>query len=62
MRAAYDDAAIGRSFDALNGIFVAEVPSIQIFVWRGGYAMSDALRGYHPNVLSSFDDMLDVDI
>jgi len=62
MRAAYDDAAIGRSFDALNEIFIAEVPSIQLFVWRGGYAMSDALRGYHPNVLSSFDDMLDVDI
>jgi ABC-type transport system substrate-binding protein len=62
MRVAYDDATIRQAFAQLNGIFVDEAASIQLFVWRGGYAMSDRLRGYHPNALSSFDDMLDVDI
>ena len=62
MRAAYDDAAIDRAFKGINRRFIAEVPSIQLFVWRGGYAMTDRLRGYFPNVLSSFDDMHDVDI
>ncbi len=62
MRSAYDDTSIDRPFRRLNAIFVDEIPSIQLFVWRGGYAMSDRLRGYHPNVLTSFDDMLNVDL
>ena len=43
-------------------LFIDDVASIQLFVWRGGYAMTDKLRGYHPNVLTSFDEMLDVDL
>lgn len=62
MRGAYDDAAIARASSAINRVFIDEVPSIQLFVWRGGYAMTQRLRGYQPNVLSSFDEMLDVDI
>jgi hypothetical protein len=60
--APYDDAAIQRAFVQLNRLFINEAESIQLFVWRGGYAMSDRLRDYHPNVLSSFDDMQHVDI
>ena len=62
MRAAYDDAAIARAYRGIDRIFRDEVPSVQLFVWKGGYAQRDGLHGYHPNVLSSFDDMLDVDI
>lgn len=62
MRRAYDTATIERSYAAINRLFVDEAESIQLFVWRGGYAMSDRLRNYRPNVVSSFDDMLDVDI
>jgi peptide/nickel transport system substrate-binding protein len=62
MRAAYDEPTIERSYAAINRLFIDEVESIQLFVWRGGYAMSDRLRDYHPNLVSSFDDMLNVDI
>jgi peptide/nickel transport system substrate-binding protein len=62
MRQAYDEPAIDRAYDALDAIFIDEVPSIQLFVWRGGYAMSQRVHGYAPNALSSFDDMRDVDV
>jgi peptide/nickel transport system substrate-binding protein len=62
MRRAYDEPAIDRAFTDIDRLFVQDVPSIQLFVWRGGYAMSTRLRGYHPNILTSFDEMLDVDI
>ena len=62
MRASYDDATLSRAFANLNRRFVAEVPSIQLFVWKGSYATSDRVRGYRPNLLTSFDDMMNVDI
>jgi peptide/nickel transport system substrate-binding protein len=62
MRRAYDDAAIAQSYAAIDRLFIDEAESIQLFVWRGGYAMSNQLRGYEPNVVSSFDGMRDVDI
>jgi ABC-type transport system substrate-binding protein len=62
MRRAFDTATIERAYAAVNRLFVDQAESIQLFVWRGGYATSDRLRNYHPNVVSSFDDMLDVDI
>ena len=62
MRGAYDDAAIKRASVDIDRLFRTDVPSIQLFVWRGGYAKSNRLRGYEPNILSSFDDMLNVDI
>ncbi len=62
MREAYDTATIEHAYTGINRLFIDDVASIQLFVWRGGYAMSDRLRGYHPNAVSSFDDMLNVDI
>jgi ABC-type transport system substrate-binding protein len=62
MRRAYDDQSIQRAFAQIDRLFIDQAPSIQLFVWRGGYAVSDKLRGYHPNVVSSFDDRLGVDI
>jgi peptide/nickel transport system substrate-binding protein len=62
MRRAYDAASIEAAFRGVNRLFVDQVDSVQLFVWRSGYAMSDRLRGYHPNVMSSFDDMIGVDI
>jgi len=62
MRASYDPAEIARAFRALDAIFIDEVPSIQLFVWKGNRAQSDRLRGYQDNLLTSFDGMRDVDI
>ena len=62
IRAAYDRATILRSFDALDRIFIDEAPSIQLFVWTGSYAESRRLRRYDDNVLTAFDDMMNVDI
>jgi peptide/nickel transport system substrate-binding protein len=62
MRASYDEAEIARAFRRLNAIFVDEVPSIQLFVWKGARAQSDRLRGYQDNLLTSFDGMTGVDI
>jgi len=62
MRASYDPAEIARAFRALDAIFIEEVPSIQLFVWKGNRAQSDRLRGYQDNLLTSFDGMRDVDI
>jgi ABC-type transport system substrate-binding protein len=62
MRGSYDRAGILRAFRKLDAIFVDEAPSIQLFVWRGNVLESERLRGYHDNILTSFDEMMDVDI
>jgi peptide/nickel transport system substrate-binding protein len=62
MRGSYERAEILRSFRKLDAIFVDEAPSIQLFVWRGNVLANDRLRGYHDNILTSFDEMMDVDI
>jgi peptide/nickel transport system substrate-binding protein len=62
MRASYDAAGIDRDFRKLDAIFIDEVPSLQLFVWEGGFAESTRLKGYDDNLLTSFDNMRDVDI
>jgi peptide/nickel transport system substrate-binding protein len=59
MRGSYDAAEIARDFARLDDIFVRDVPSIQLFVWKSSYARNDRLRGYDDNVLTQFDDVLD---
>jgi peptide/nickel transport system substrate-binding protein len=61
MRASYDASEVAAAFARLNRLFVADVPSIQLFVWKGTYARSDRLTGYRDNLLTSFDTMLDAD-
>ncbi len=62
MRGSYGDGEIAGAFRKLDNIFREEVPSIQLFVWEGGFAESDRLTGYDDNLLTSFDEMLNVDI
>ena len=61
MRGSYDRAVVSRAFAQVNRLFVAQVPSIQLFVWKGSYVTSDRVEGYEPNLLTSFDDMMNVD-
>lgn len=62
MGATADPAIVDDLFARLDRRFVDDVPSIQLFVWRGGNASSDKVVNYHANLLTSFDDMRDVDI
>ncbi len=62
MRGSYDPAVVATAFGKLNRLFIDEVPSIQLFVWKGSYARSDRVTGYRPNLLTAFDDMMNVDI
>jgi len=60
MRQAYDTPAMERAYAQINRRFGDEAESIQLFVWRGGYAMRDRVHGYAPNLVSSFDQIYDV--
>jgi len=62
MRGSYDPVVVHKAFGQLDRLFIDQIPSIQLFVWKGSYALSDRLTGYQPNALTAFDDMLDVDI
>lgn len=62
MRRSYDAAEVGRAFAQLNRIFIDEVPSIQLFVWSGNTAINARVDGYRDNLLTSFDEMRDVDV
>ena len=62
MRTSYDARTVTGTFAKINRRFIDDVPSIQLFVWKGSYVMSEHLRGYHPNAITSFDDMMNVDI
>jgi peptide/nickel transport system substrate-binding protein len=62
MRATSDPRVVDRLFAELDRRFIDDAPSIQLFVWKGGNAVSDAVRGYRSNALTSFDDMLQTDL
>jgi peptide/nickel transport system substrate-binding protein len=62
MRGSYESATLAKAFSKLDRRFRDEIPSIQLFVWKGSYVASDRVTGYSPNVLTSFDDMMNVDI
>jgi peptide/nickel transport system substrate-binding protein len=62
MRATSDPATVDRLFNELDRRFIDDAPSIQLFVWKGGNAASDAMRGYRSNALTSFDEMMQTDI
>ena len=62
MRDSYDAPTVASAFSKLNRRFIAQVPSIQIYVWKGSYVASDRVSGFRPNILTNFDDMMNVDI
>ncbi len=57
-----DPKIVDALFARLDRRFIDDVPSIQLFVWKGGNASSDKVVGYHANALTSFDEMRDVDV
>jgi peptide/nickel transport system substrate-binding protein len=61
MRESYDRRTVARAFSQLNRRFFEEIPSIQLYVWKGSYVARNTVSGYHPNMLTAFDDMMDVD-
>jgi hypothetical protein len=42
--------------------FAKDVPSIVLFVRTDLFAYNKDLKNYHPNSLTPFDNMMDVDI
>jgi peptide/nickel transport system substrate-binding protein len=61
MRDSYDSRTVAHAFSQLNRRFIEEIPSIQLFVWKGSYIARNGVTGYRPNRLTAFDDMMDVD-
>lgn len=58
----YDDATRRRLFAQAQTRFVADTPSIVLYVWRGGYAWNRHVHDYDPPLLTPFDAMQDVDV
>lgn len=51
-----------KLFAAVGRQLVADVPTIMLYVWKGGYASTQRLVDFHPPLLTPFDDMMAVDI
>ncbi|MDQ6929496.1 MAG: peptide ABC transporter substrate-binding protein [Candidatus Eremiobacteraeota bacterium] len=61
-KATYDDA-IHRDLDAkIVKQIAADVPTIVLYVLQDGFTYNKQLKGYSPNQVSPFDDMMNVDI
>jgi peptide/nickel transport system substrate-binding protein len=62
IEASYDPATRRRRFEGVQRELIADVPTIMLYVWKGGYAFNSGVTGFHPPLLTPFDDMLDVDV
>jgi peptide/nickel transport system substrate-binding protein len=58
----YDAGLRRRLFGRVQRQIVDDVPTIMLYVWNGGYAQNHAVSGFHPPVLTPFDDMMNVDV
>ncbi|MBV8689882.1 MAG: peptide ABC transporter substrate-binding protein [Candidatus Eremiobacteraeota bacterium] len=58
----YDEAKRQQYVNFEQEQIVKDVPTIVLYVLKDGYAYNTDLTGYHPNQLSPFDDMMNVDI
>ena len=58
----YDTAQRRRLFGAVQQRLINDVPTIMLYVWKGGYASNKHVRGFHPPLLTPFDDMMGVDV
>ena len=47
---------------AIQQEFVKDVPSIVTYIRQDAYLYNSDLKGYHPNNVSQFDNMMNVDI
>ncbi len=62
VESSYDDATRRKLFGRVQAQIVADVPTIMLYVWRGGYAWNRDVRGFDPPLITPFDDMLGVDV
>jgi peptide/nickel transport system substrate-binding protein len=58
----YDPARQRRDDDIVQATIASEVPTIVTAVNEDLYAYNSDLKGFHPNQVSAFDDMMNVDI
>jgi peptide/nickel transport system substrate-binding protein len=58
----YDLPTRRRLFAQVSRRFIADVPTIMLYVWKGGYATNNHVSGFHPAPLTPFDDMMNVDV
>lgn len=62
VEASYDTTTRRRLFARVQAQMIADVPTIILYVWRGGYAWNHHVRAFNPPLITPFDDMLDVDV
>jgi peptide/nickel transport system substrate-binding protein len=60
--AAYDEKLRVDRFARVQAQIDRDVPTILLYVWKGGAAWNNAVTGYHPPLLTPFDDMMNVDV
>ena len=51
-----------RLFADVGRQLVTDIPTIMLYVWKGGYASNKTVVGFHPPLLTPFDDMMGVDV
>jgi len=62
VEASYNDDVRRRLFARVQAQMVADVPTIMLYVWRGGYAWNHHVRAFNPPLITPFDDMQNVDV
>lgn len=58
----YDEAQHKELDAKIQQQLVKDVPTIVLYVQQDGFAMNSDLKGFNPNQVSTFDDMMNVDI
>jgi peptide/nickel transport system substrate-binding protein len=58
----YDEKTRQKYVNFEQEQIVKDVPTIVLYVLKDGYAYNTDLKGFHPNQVSPFDDMMRVDI
>ena len=61
VESSYDEGARRRAFLRAERRIVAIMPTVNLYVWKGGYAWNRRVTGFDPPVLTPFDDMMAVD-
>jgi ABC-type transport system substrate-binding protein len=58
----YDIPTRRRLFAQVGRRLIADVSTIMLYVWEGGYATSKHITGFRPPLLTPFDDMMNVEV
>ena len=62
VESSYDEPTRRALFARVQRQIVADIPTIILYVWRGGYAWNQRVVGFHPPIITPFDDMMNVDV